>query len=279
MRTKWTTATRKHPCPICQKPDWCGVNESGELAICMRVQSSKESKNGGYIHILKESVPDYKYIPSPKQPPKPKPVLDIDTMFMNWRNKTSATQIDELAKILGVSYDALRRLDPVWAKEHNAWGFPMRNELDQMTGVRLRNNQGSKWAIKGSHAGLFVPNGMESKTLLIVEGPTDTAAGLTLGFDTIGRPSCRGQEELVVKWLSQRRYREIVLIVDNDKKDKLTGKYPGAEGVKKLAITLNKPVKVIRSPLKDIRTWLSCGLNATELNNFINNTKAKTIEG
>ncbi|HKX33310.1 MAG TPA: MobF family relaxase [Blastocatellia bacterium] len=43
---------RKSPCPICNKPDWCSVAADGAFAICMRVPSDHEAKNGGYVHIL-----------------------------------------------------------------------------------------------------------------------------------------------------------------------------------------------------------------------------------
>jgi hypothetical protein len=47
---------RRSPSPICGKPDWCSVTDDGAMAICMRVAEGavKESKNGGYIHILEE---------------------------------------------------------------------------------------------------------------------------------------------------------------------------------------------------------------------------------
>ncbi|MCI0389872.1 MAG: relaxase domain-containing protein [Acidobacteria bacterium] len=43
---------RKDPCPICNKPDWCSVSADRAIAICMRVTSEYEAKNGGYVHIL-----------------------------------------------------------------------------------------------------------------------------------------------------------------------------------------------------------------------------------
>ena len=50
--------SRKNPCPVCGKPDWCGVAEDGSLAVCMRVSdgSIRESGNNGFVHVLKERV-------------------------------------------------------------------------------------------------------------------------------------------------------------------------------------------------------------------------------
>lgn len=42
---------RTAPCPICEKPDWCSRSTDGEVIICMRVRSNKQTKNGGYLHL------------------------------------------------------------------------------------------------------------------------------------------------------------------------------------------------------------------------------------
>jgi hypothetical protein len=47
---------RKSPCPICKKTDWCSVTEDGAMAICMRVSSEREARNGGYLHILEDGA-------------------------------------------------------------------------------------------------------------------------------------------------------------------------------------------------------------------------------
>ncbi len=55
-KEKLARVTRREPCPICQKPTWCSVSADRALAICMRVPAEREAKNGGFIHILDESV-------------------------------------------------------------------------------------------------------------------------------------------------------------------------------------------------------------------------------
>lgn len=47
--------SRRHPCPVCNKPSWCSTSPDRTLVICMRVQSPHETRNGGYVHILNES--------------------------------------------------------------------------------------------------------------------------------------------------------------------------------------------------------------------------------
>ncbi len=41
-------------CPICDKPDWCGITPDGKFAICMRVAigSLKPTRNGGHLHLV-----------------------------------------------------------------------------------------------------------------------------------------------------------------------------------------------------------------------------------
>ena len=41
-------------CPVCGKPDWCAFNST--IAICMRVESNKPIKNGGWLHKLSEPL-------------------------------------------------------------------------------------------------------------------------------------------------------------------------------------------------------------------------------
>jgi conjugative relaxase-like TrwC/TraI family protein len=53
---KLVRVKRGRPCPICDKPTWCSISEDGAMAICMRVPSENETRNGGYLHILEDSV-------------------------------------------------------------------------------------------------------------------------------------------------------------------------------------------------------------------------------
>jgi conjugative relaxase-like TrwC/TraI family protein len=51
---KLIRATRRNPCPVCEKTDWCSMSDDGAMAICMRTPSDRETRNGGYIHVLNE---------------------------------------------------------------------------------------------------------------------------------------------------------------------------------------------------------------------------------
>src|SRR5262245_21246221 len=49
---EWPRVTRRNPCPICGKPDWCEFAPEGRRVLCMRVESRWPTKNGGWMHNL-----------------------------------------------------------------------------------------------------------------------------------------------------------------------------------------------------------------------------------
>jgi len=51
--------TRKRPCRICHKPDWCGYSTDERTSICMRVSNGAKgtARNGGNIHVHNEVRP------------------------------------------------------------------------------------------------------------------------------------------------------------------------------------------------------------------------------
>ncbi len=120
----------------------------------------------------------------------------------------------------------------------------MRDEMGSVIGIRLRRSDGFKWAIRGSRNGLFIPAGayFHHHTLCICEGPTDTAAALTLGLQVIGRPFCRGGTQMLVSFCRQLQ-APVAIVSDADG--------PGIAGAEALADELVgvTKVRVIR-PLK-----------------------------
>lgn len=47
----WIRVSPGRPCPICDKPDWCGISSDGSVVRCMREQSDHPSGDG-WIHRL-----------------------------------------------------------------------------------------------------------------------------------------------------------------------------------------------------------------------------------
>jgi hypothetical protein len=177
-------------------------------------------------------------------------------MLRRFERDTRPAEVERLAAVLSVSSSSLFRLGIVWAAPHRAWAFPMYDGKRQVIGIRLRAEDGRKWAIAGSHNGLFWPSNLAGTgPLLVGEGPTDTAALLDLGYDALGRPSCAGAVEMVVEVVHRLGRRDVVVVADTDG--------PGIDGADRLAQALTQAgrwPKVIR-PLqgKDARAWLQAG--------------------
>jgi len=169
------------------------------------------------------------------------------------------------AKTLGVSATALRKLHV--GHDGEAWTFPMREASGRVVGIRRRLPDGRKFSVKGGHEGLFFdPAGIDLRDqVLIPEGPTDTAALLSLGFAAVGRPSCLGGREIVKQLVGRR---DCVVVADFDE--------PGRRGAKVLAGELKlvgRAVRVISpvAPHKDVRAWVQAGANRLMVESLIRN--------
>lgn len=84
--------------------------------------------------------------------------LDAHGIWKRWFDRTSLETLDALGVALGVDTDALKSIGGAWADNHNAWAFPMKDATGRVIGIRLRNTEGHKWAVKGSKSGLFLPS-------------------------------------------------------------------------------------------------------------------------
>jgi hypothetical protein len=153
------------------------------------------------------------------------------------------------------------RLGIGWSGELRAWSFPMTDAAGTVLGIRLRGQDGSKFAVRGGKEGLFLPAGLppEGGRRLVCEGPTDAAALVDMGFHSVvGRPSCIGGIKLVTELVRRRKTEEVVIVADGD--------VPGRRGADSLASVLLvfvTVVRVIQPPdgIKDARDWLRAGGN------------------
>ena len=169
----------------------------------------------------------------------------------------------DLADELNVSMESLRDLEVVWSPEDTCWLFPERNGQHCICGLMRRYADGTKRFIKGGKRGLYIPKSFKvgSDSITIVEGGSDTAAGLTLGWNVIGRPSA-GDGASHLASLLKKAEGPIYVLGDND--PKRDGTWPGRRGAEKVANTLQKsltaPVSVTSIPMefKDLRTWVQC---------------------
>lgn len=252
MSKLFERVSRQHPCPICGRPDWCAF---GDRAMkCMRVESAHPCDSGGWFHFYDSDKPAY--VPR-HQPPQPTRAIDAFGMWHKWQS-VSHSRCD-LAQALGVSVDSLLGIGAAWAPEHKAWAFPMHDGQRNVIGIRLRNIDGFKWAVPGSKQGVFIPM-PEVPTQPIAylpEGPTDTAALLSIGLYAIGRPTCNCGVEILREALAMLKIRDVVIIGDNDELKRLGNRegYPGIEGALKLRKDFPIRTRIFYppSPCKDVR--------------------------
>ena len=252
----WIRAKKDFKCPICQHPDWCTFAPQLKGWCCMRVQNSRPMKNGGWFHRANEEAR-----PLPKPEPE-KPSIDAAALMREWAAATPWKYICDLAAQLFVTADSLAALGIVWARQHHAFGFPMFNGNGLMVGIRLRAASGRKWSVTGGHEGVFLPDTPRQDTAYILEGPTDTAAAVSLGLYCIGRPNCRSGISHTQVTINRLRIQRCVIISDNDPPGldpKRPYEQPGADGAVKLAKELQVPVASITLPTKDLRKFVEWG--------------------
>lgn len=279
MSDKMQRVSRRNPCPVCERSRWCGVSADGSICVCMRVSDGaiKQTKNGGWLHRLKE-----RYIPrrvrmrevTLTEPEMPS--VDCARLAAGFAAAVDLGRLGEFANGLCLSTDSLTRLGVGWSNDRTAWAFPMRRG-QQIVGIRLRSWTGHKWSVTGGREGLFIPHGLTfSEMLLIAEGPTDTAALLDMGFEAVGRPSCSGGVKLLVDLIRSRLVRDTVIVADVDSHG------AGQRGAESLAVALAPycpSVRVIAPPggIKDVRDWRRAGAGHDDIMAVVEATPARRL--
>ena len=272
VERRWLRVNKHHPCQICEKPDWCGISSEFCLAICMRVQSQRPTRNGGWMHRLADDPPDVVY--SKPIRTDAEPTINCGQYYADFMKGVSKKDVAAHAKSLGVDAESLFRLRIGWSEKDEAWSFPMerRRGADfRISGFRLRADDGSKWAVTGSKAGLFVPQATKwGKGLFIAEGPTDTAALLSLGINAIGRPSCLGQEDIIMDYVQMAKSTVVSIASDPDG--------PGLTGSELLAQRLHSkgiPVRILCPPRSaDFRSYIREGATRETIMMLFHNANA-----
>ena len=275
-KSEWIRVTKDEPCKICDHGDWCCVTSDGRLANCMRIESDKPCKNGGWLYKLDGDTKPKYYLPKAKAK-----VADVNfyKLAKDYFCGCLSTA-NPLAERLGVSEDSLQRLGTGYDGKN--YVFPMWDGTRKMIGMRLRTPDGKKFSVTGSKNGLFWPQLVKSDSknlLFICEGPTDCAALLDLGFDAIGRPSCSGGTEHIKTMLTGHD-KQVVIFSDKDEaKTRPDGKTfrPGQEGAARLAkeiLPLCRWVKIIKPCKgKDVRQWYQAGATAAAVMAVVKNTR------
>lgn len=239
--------SKQHPCPICKKDSWCLVGD--DIAICMRVQSERQhtfkDKTYGWMHKLNGAI-----IKRFVRQVERREIVDVGSIYGKLM-AGPAVSLDGLAYNIGVSPKSLESLGCRWFPKHYAYAFPMFNGGLEVVGIRLRSISGDKWAVKGSRQGLFLPAPPPPKQVVVCEGPTDSAAALTIGLYPIGRPHCSGGVEEIKEFCKRNRVREMVIVSDNDE--------PGLRGASVLSDAVPISSCILIMPAKDMRSFVNAG--------------------
>jgi len=169
----------------------------------------------------------------------------------DWQTQTDPAAMALFGQELGLSVAALKATGAAWATLYASWAFPMCDGYGNILGIRLRANDGRKFAVRGSKQGIFIANVPPQPTLFVCEGPTDTAAAVELGLFAVGRPNCCcGGPEIRI-YARRHRCQRVVVVSDNDK--------PGLDGARKVGTEIQLPFAVYLPPAKDLREFVRLG--------------------
>lgn len=247
----------QNKCPICGHPDWCMIGDA--FILCMRVESEKplilKSGEVGWLHRHDGTVSVRVVRKEPE-----KQTLNPFQVWQEWMELRDNRSLTDLSNELGVSSLSLDQMCCVWAPRYHAWAFPMRDGTNGMVGIRLRSDNGKKWAVPGSHQGLFIPQCAPAKMMVVCEGPTDTAAALTMGYFAVGRPSCSGGIDHIKLLVKRVQVQRVLIVADLDA--------PGLRGAQTLAEHLELPNAILALPAKDVREFLNAGGNRATMDSI-----------
>lgn len=286
LSNAWKRVSKSFVYLICEKPDWCCVSIDGSAALCQRVSEGAIMRVGdaGWLHRLShrqrfglglQQRSSYRVV-------KQACAVDFGPLAARFCAAVRTDALRAFADEMGLSVASLHRLGigrataveldrlGTGCRGPGCWTFPMTSSHSVVCGIRLRTQDGFKYAIKGSLQGLFVPTDVllwgAVDPLLVSEGPTDCAALLDLGFTAVGRPSCTGGTRLLTRLVQNQRPTSVVIVADAD--------IPGQRGAESLATALVpyvRSIRIITPPLgtKDVRGWKLAGATHSDLQRAI----------
>ena len=273
----WLRSSKSNPCPICDHTDWCLVSADGSSALCMRVESDRPSRSGGWDHRLRESDRSrrdgWKVV---------RRIESVSVSSTDWlelakrlHRSCSSKGYAWLSNRLGISERSLRSLRVGWNGENRSFSFPMREPNGNVCGIRYRSMTDAKFSERGGREGLFFcPTDLVPAYLLVVEGASDTAAMIDVGYPSvIGRDNCTGNISQIVTLCRRLKPASVVVIPDND--------VPGIDGANRLieALPCGANLLLLPDAIKDVRECIQSKENAEWLAGqigIITNTKTFT---
>ena len=283
MNSEWHNASMKEPCPICHHTDWCTMSNDGAVCVCRRVESDRPAKSGmGWIHSLRENGTSKTFGTSGTawarvtRGAREARVVTPDFGDVHRAFDGHPDLQEGMAFGLGLDGAAFAAMDVRYNARLECMSFPMRDAHGKITGLRYRHlGTGKKWSAKGSKDGLFYASTARPESapyhstesndeLVIVEGPTDTAAALAIGLNAVGRSSCMTGAALLREYIRARRIRRVTVVADGDEPHyRPNGSWwrPGLDGAKRLVQGLGVAARIVLPPpgIKDFRDWYRSG--------------------
>ena len=279
----WVRVSKREPCKICSRGDWCGITRDGSVAHCMRVESDHPCPSGGWFRFLKARPQRPTARHGPK-PPVRQRLFDAEKAMAGFRAEFEGDGVkrDSFDSLIAIADDlrlpaaCIDRLLAGRSDFNRAWAFPMLDGAGKTVGIRLRSYGGSdKWAVGGSRDGLFYDpdlqplelehNGVKGREIVVVEGATDCIAGYCLGLPCVGRSACATGVGALRDLCWRLGVTRVTIVSDNDDykfRPDGTPWRPGIEGAQALARQLRRTYRIVTPPKKDLRDWLGSGLNA-----------------
>lgn len=264
MSGGWIRVSPIAPCPVCGKHDWCCTSMTTGLVMCMRTPSDHQARGGGWLHGSRTEIQAaQRPAPTPTHPARP--TFNAQLWFEATRHVRTEAKLQPWANSLGLPADLMDYLGA--SVMAGMLCFPMYDGAGSICGIRTRSRSGEKRSITGSRSGVFLPVAPVHLTTdeappLICEGPTDSVAAMALGFEPIGRPSCRGCEEQVVETCKRFGYDRVTVCADSDG--------PGLSGAQSMADKLRFQKIAVRMVTpgghKDLRDWFKTGVSKDRVN-------------
>jgi hypothetical protein len=225
------------------------------------------NRGGGVA--FKGGPPSTSYVPReiPRQHPRPIVRVDWANAQRKFLDDLTRSRREALEDSLKIPLGYLMALGLGWCEWLQAYTWPMFDVDMRVCGFTVRHLCGRKASIKGSKHGIYAVERPRSGPVLMCEGPTDTAAMISLGFTAVGRPSCRGGEDILVDWC---KGLDAVVVSDADS--------PGRAGARMLAMRLKghgRRVRIIEPVgVKDARAWVQAQATRSLVDDVIRNAIA-----
>ncbi|MEQ8848825.1 DUF3987 domain-containing protein [Botrimarina sp.] len=273
----WREATRREPCPVCGKPDWCsltGPEGDPDAAVCMRTESDNARGNGGWLHRLKDHGLADRGRPASAQRRKPQASTSTDSP----KSRAPAENVDATlyptAEAAVAAYAARHgRPDRQWAY-HDAAGEPALLVLrwnargERKKSIRPVRRTAAGWTHQQPPAGrpLYrLPELLASTgTVYVVEG--EPAADALVAAGLVATTSSGGSKAADKTDWSPLAGRDVVLLPDNDTagagyRDAVLGRLGRLARAPRVRV-----VDLPGLPAKgDAVDWLAAGHTAVEL--------------